>query len=139
MGVLALRKGYPGDALTASRHGGKAPGASAKAQVDQRDLPREEAQSKGKNGEFSLQLAEDYYGYGRYAEAEAAARRAIAKGAMKEPGEANMVLGMALVGQGRYSDAVQAFQQVSGGASKCAHLWLVYAQSKSQAGSAAAH
>jgi hypothetical protein len=141
MGSIALHKGYPGDAVTAARHGGNAPGASAKAAVDQRDLAREEAGSKAKGGEFNVQLAEDYYGYGRYAEAESAARRAIAKGGMKTPGEANMVLGMAQVGQGHYGDAVAAFQQVSGGAgaTKAAHLWLIYAQSKAAPAAAAAH
>ncbi len=88
-----------------------------------------------------MQLAEDYYGYGRYSDAEAAARRAIAKGGMKDPPEAHMVLGMALVGLGRHGDAVQAFQHASGtpAATKIAHLWQVYAQSKSQPASAAAH
>ena len=135
---LSLRKGYPGEAMTAAKHGGKAPGAAAKAAADERDLPREEAVAKTKNGEFSVQLAEDFYGYGRYAEAETAARRAISMGGVKDPGEAHMVLGMALVGQGRYSDAVEAFQHVTSGA-KTAHLWVIYAQSKSQPASAAAH
>jgi hypothetical protein len=40
---------------------------------------------------------------------------------------------MALVGQGRYSDAVQAFQQITGGLgeTKTAHLWLSFARAKS--------
>jgi len=141
MAGLALRKGYPGDALTASRHGGSAPGAAAKAATDERDLPREEAASKSQKGEFSVQLAEDYYGYGRYAEAEAAARRAIEKGGVKDPGEGHMVLGMALVGLGRPADAAQAFQAVSGGTgeTRAAHLWMLYAQSKSAPASASAH
>jgi tetratricopeptide (TPR) repeat protein len=141
MGSVALRKGYPGDAVTAAKHGGNAPGASAKAAADQRDLAREEASSKSKGGEFNVQLAEDYYGYGRYPEAEEAARRAIAKGGMKNPGEANMVLGMAMVGQGHYSDAIAAFQRVSGGpgATKAAHLWLILAQSKAAPAAASAH
>jgi len=138
LGSIALRKGYPGDALTAARHGGKAPGASAKAAADQRDLAREDAAGRSRNGEFNVQLAEDFYGYGRYADAEAAARRAISMGGAKDPSEPHMVLGMALVGQGRYADAVQSFEKVTAG-SKTAHLWSVYAQSKTQPASASAH
>jgi hypothetical protein len=141
MATIALRKGYPGDAVTASRHGGRAAGASEKAAADQRDLARQVASSKAQGGEYNLQLAQDLYGYGRYTESEASARAAIAKGHAKDPSQPDMVLGMALVGQGRYTDAAQAFQQVSGGpgATKTARLWLSYAQAKASPASAAAH
>ena len=138
LGTVALRNGYPGDAMTAAKHGGKAPGAAAKAAVDERDLKSQEAMAKSKGGEFNTKLAEDYYGYGRYAEAEAAARRAISMGGAKDPSEPHMVLGMALAGQGRFGDAVQAFQRVPS-SNRVAHLWVVYAQSKMQPASAAAH
>jgi hypothetical protein len=87
-----------------------------------------------------VKQAEDYWGYGRYADAETFARMAIAKGGMKDPSEGSMILGLALVAQGKNDDAIAALGQVSGseGRSKAAHLWSLYAQAKKkQAGSSA--
>jgi hypothetical protein len=132
MASIALHAGLPGDAMVAAKHGGAAPGASAKAAQDQKSLAAQEAAGKAQGGEYNVKLAEDYIGYGRYAEAEAAARRAIAKGGAKNPSEPNMVLGIALVGQGKFADAEQAFQQVTGGpaATQAARLWSEFAKFK---------
>lgn len=97
--------------------------------------------AKAKNGEQDLKMAEDYWGYGRYADTEASARSAIAKGGMKDPGEAQILLGMSLVAQNKNDDAIQTLSQVTGneGRMKAAHLWSLYAQAKkNQAGGATA-
>ncbi|HEY1836855.1 MAG: hypothetical protein WBQ17_17010 [Rhizomicrobium sp.] len=88
--------------------------------------------AKSKSGEQDVKMAEDYWGYGRYADAEASARAAIAKGGMKDPSEGKMILGLSLVAQGKYDDAIQTLGQVSGndGRMKAAHLWTLYAQAK---------
>ncbi len=114
--------------------------ARAKAASDEKSLPGQEAAGEKQGGEYNAKLAEAEYGYGRYAQAESAARRAIAKGGMKDPSEAQMVLGQALVGQGKYADAITAFGAVSGGPAtvKAAHLWTDWAKYKSQSAAAPA-
>lgn len=131
MGSIALKLAFFGDAVAAAQHGGKVPGASGKAAGDNKELPGLISAAKGQDARHNIVLAQDLYGYGRYAEAEELARRALEKGGMND--EANMLIGMSLVGQGKYSDAVTAFQQVNGSTprgSKAAHLWLQYAQHK---------
>ena len=97
--------------------------------------------AKSKTGEQDLKMGEDYWGYGRYADAEASARSAIAKGGLKDPGEGQMLLGTSLIAQGKNDDGIQALSTVTGneGRTKAAHLWTLYAQAKkNQAGSTAA-
>ena len=98
--------------------------------------------AKAPSGELDLKLAETYYGYGRFADAEAAARRALQKGGAKaNPNEVNMVLGQALLMQGKTADAIAAFNALSNpspGAAKSQHLWLLYANRKYGAAAAPA-
>ena len=51
---------------------------------------------------------------------------------MKDAGEAQMVLGMSLVGEGKAADASAAFAKVGGSANNqaIAHLWTLYAERK---------
>lgn len=130
MGDVAMHAGLYGDAQVAARHGGKVAGAAAKAAADQKELPGLIAAAKNQDANHSLVLAEDLYGYGRYAEAEELARRALSKGGPAD--ETNMVIGMSLAGQGKYADAVTVFGQVKGMPEglKAAHLWTLYAQRK---------
>jgi len=95
------------------------------------------AASKSKRGEDALRVGEDYWGYGRYADAETMARAALAKG-VKDTGEANMLLGASLVAQGKTAEAQTTFAKVSGNAvrSRAAHLWSLYAQVKAKGTSA---
>jgi hypothetical protein len=86
---------------------------------------------KSATGELPLKLAETYYGYGRYADAEAAAHEAISKGGAKtDINEANMVLGESLLMEGKKADGIAALGAVknpSPGWAKAQHLWLVFA------------
>jgi hypothetical protein len=103
------------------------------ANIDEKGLPKIASDAaRAKAGEQDVKLAEDYWGYARYADAEAAARRAIAKGGIKDPAEGPLILGMALLAQGKYDEAIQTFGQVGGSAAaqKTAHLWSLYAQAK---------
>ena len=90
--------------------------------------------AKSATGELDVKLAEDYYGYGRYADAEAAARRGIGKdGPKTDLNEANMVLGMSLAMEGKGADAVAAFNNVKSNSAammKAQHLWILYAGRK---------
>jgi hypothetical protein len=103
------------------------------AASDERQLPSIAASAaKSKKGQEDVKLAEDYWGYGRFADAEAAARSAISKGGMKDPAEGTLILGMALAAQGKYDAAIQTFGEVNGNdaARKTAHLWTLSAQMK---------
>jgi hypothetical protein len=145
MGNITTKAGYPGETVTLLEHGMQAgvvkPGDKAGAQLaaarakvpgDKASLPAFAKQAEArKTGDYDIKLAETYYGYGRYADAEAAASRAISKGGLKDPSEGPMVLGMALVAQGKNADAVAAFAKVTGANDqKIAHLWTLYAQRK---------
>ncbi len=152
MGNITTKAGYPGETVSLLEHGmqhgvvksGDKAGAqlaAARAKVpgDQASLPAFEKQATArKTGDYDIKLAETYYGYGRYAEAETAASRAIGKGGLKDPSEGPMVLGMALAAQGKNADAAAAFAKVSGANDqKIAHLWTLYVQRKYGAAPAA--
>lgn len=137
----AYLQGYPEEAVNVLQHAGSVSGKAGEtlrksrsdAATDQKQLPSIAASAeKAKKGQEDVKLAEDYWGYGRYADAEAAARRAISKGGTKDPAEGTLILGMTLVAQGKYDDAIQALGQVNGNdaARKTAHLWTLYAQIK---------
>jgi hypothetical protein len=145
MGSLASQLGYPTEAMNVLQKGvssGKISSAQAgatlskarhDADADQRALPQIAASAdKSRTGEQDAKLGEDYWGYGRYGDAEAAAQRAVAKGGLKSPAEGPMLIGAAQVAQDKYADAVQSFSQVAGSAAdmKTAHLWTLFAQAK---------
>lgn len=98
------------------------------------------AASKAKSGQDALALAEDYWGYGRYADVEAMARLAISKGGLKDPGEATLLLGAALAAEGKYAEAQTTLASVSGAEARAraAHLWSLYAQVKAKSTAPAA-
>jgi tetratricopeptide (TPR) repeat protein len=137
LGQIAMHRAFFGDAALAANHGGKVPGATAKAASDQKSLPGLVAAAKGQDAQHSIVLAEDLYGYGRYAESEELARQALAKGGAA--GEANLLIGMSLAGQGKYADAATTFKSVSGGplTMKAAQLWQAYAEHKAMPPAAA--
>jgi hypothetical protein len=144
--------GYPTEAANVAQQGISAGKISASelpnlaktrrdAQADERALPQIAASAqKSRTGEQDVKLGEDYWGYGRYADAEAAAREAVTKGGLKTPWEGPMLIGAAQVAQGKYPDAIQTLSQVSGSGAvtKTAHLWSLYAQSKQGGAHAAA-
>jgi tetratricopeptide (TPR) repeat protein len=146
MATVTTKAGYPGETVSMLEHGlakgeikpgdqtaGPLAAARQKTVEDRRMLPGFDAQAKArKTGDFDVKVAETYYGYGQYAEAEATARRAISKGGMKDPAEAPMVLGMALARQGKNAEAIEVFSKVGGNANdqKIAHLWTLYCQRK---------
>lgn len=137
----AYLRGYPQEAVSVLQKGGVSGGQAAEilrkarndAATDERQLPAiAAAAAKSRTGEQDVKLAEDYWGYGRFADVEATARRAISKGGMKIGAEGPLILGMALAVQGKYDEALQTFSQVGGNqaAQKTAHLWTLYVQSK---------
>jgi len=138
-----LQKGIARGKITAAQAGSTLGHARSGAALDQHELGAiASSAEKSKNGLQDIKLAEDYWGYGRFADAEAVARRAITKGGLKDPSEGPMLLGMLLVAEGKYDDAIKTLSEVNGSASRnsVAHLWSLYAQAqqKSQGTTAAA-
>ncbi|HTO40878.1 MAG TPA: tetratricopeptide repeat protein [Rhizomicrobium sp.] len=149
MATIALQLGFPGEAKTILDQGvregritttGKAASqyksASAGAASDDKTLPTfaKDAAAR-KTGDYDEKLAETYYGYKRYADAESAARRALSKPGGKDPMQAKMVLGMSLARLGKFDEAITVFNEVEqapGRAArvKAAHLWASYCKSK---------
>lgn len=143
--ALALSIGYPVEAEALLQAGGMPVGADVRgrAAADRKTIDSFIGiAQKSPTGELDLKAAETLYGYGRYADSEAAARRALQKGGAKtNANEANLVLGEALVMQGKTADAVAAFNAISSptaATARAQHLWLLYANRK-YAAAAPAH
>jgi hypothetical protein len=136
-----LQKGIASGMISAGQAGPTYTQARNGAATDSRELGSIASQAEhSKTGEGDIKLAEDYWGYGRFEDAEAATRRAMSKGGLKDPNEGPMLLGALLVAQGKYADAQQQLSQVGGSAARkaIAHLWSVYAQAQFKAQGASA-
>jgi hypothetical protein len=128
-----LQQGIAAGKISASEMGQTLTKTRRDAQMDEHSLPQIEASAqKSRTGEQDVKLGEDYWGYGRFADAEAAARRAVSKGGLKTPWEGPMLIGAAEVAQGKYADAIQTLSQVTGSeaVTRTAHLWSLYSQAK---------
>ncbi|HUO90915.1 MAG TPA: tetratricopeptide repeat protein [Rhizomicrobium sp.] len=141
---VALSMGYPVEAEAILQSGGLPVGADvrSRAAADRKTIESFASMAaKSPTGELDQKLSETLYGYGRYAEAEAAARRALKKaGAKTNANELNLVLGESLLLQGKTADAVAAFNAISNpspGTAKAQHLWLLYANRKYSTAAAA--
>ncbi len=149
MANIALQLGYPEEAKEVLEQGvnsgkisaghGTAGGLLAQARAGAADDERSlgsiaAAAERSKSGEQDVKLAEDYWGYGRYADAEAAARRAIEKGGLKDPSEGNLILGVSLVAQAKNIDAEKPLEMVDGSQAraKAAHLWDLFAKARAK-------
>lgn len=137
MAALAMSQSLPVEAEAVLQGGGQPVSADirGRAAADRKTIDSFVATAaKGATGELDLKAAETLYGYGRYADAEAAARRAIQKGGAKtNANEANLVLAEALLAQGKPADATAALNAISApspGMAKAQHLWLLYAGRK---------
>jgi hypothetical protein len=134
IGALASHDTFFGDAVNAKTHGGTVdPDPGPRADADKKTIQQQIAAEAAQPGVYSAKLAEALYSYGMYPEAEAAARLAMQKGGDPDASEAPMVLGQALIGEGKYSDAIAAFGQVTGGGPatpRIVRLWTDYAKFK---------
>jgi tetratricopeptide (TPR) repeat protein len=135
VGSTASHLTFFGDAQEAQKRGGTGfANADAQAAKDKASLAvQAAAAAKSPSGQLSAALADAYYGYGMYPEAEAQARQAMTKGGARDPSEPPMVLGQALAAQGKYDDALAAFEQVKAGGPatpRIVRLWEDYVNIK---------
>jgi len=81
------------------------------------------------NGQAQVQYGELLLSYGRAAEAEAAIQAGIQKGGLENPADAQIVLGIAQLEQGKKAEAQQSFTQAEQDpiASPIARVWKAYA------------
>ncbi len=126
----ALTKGYQAKLLSGDRNQRLMDKATQAAAQDQATLARQDAQARANPaGDADVKLGEDYCSWGRYADAQTAIERGIKKDKLKDPDEAQIRLGQALLGQSKRGEAEHAFNSVprSSKQSPIARVWALYA------------
>jgi len=84
----------------------------------------------GKTGDKDVSIGLAYLGYKQYDKAVEAIQRGLNKPGVQNVGEANLLLGIALLGSGKKEDAQKAFNSVKGDAKleRIANLWSLHAR-----------
>ena len=128
----ALQQGIDAGTLSRASATANMNKATAQTRVDEATLSVADAaaaKSPSANGDVSV--AEDYYGYGRFADAIRVAQRAISKGGPKAS-EAQLLLGVTQARQGDSAAAAQSLALVRGDAAveRAAQLWTLYVTRK---------
>jgi tetratricopeptide (TPR) repeat protein len=87
--------------------------------------------NKQATGNSDIRVGLAYYGYKQYPQAIKMYQEGIAKGGLKRPGEARLLLGIAQLASGNRAAALQAFGQVKGDPTlvRLAQLWSLKARS----------
>jgi tetratricopeptide (TPR) repeat protein len=90
----------------------------------------QKAAAAARDGETDIKLGETLWELGRKPEAEAALRKGIEKGGLKDLANAQLLLGIVLLDNGKKDEAMQLFQQASQSPALAAsaRAWSVYAQ-----------
>jgi hypothetical protein len=142
IGSTASKQGLYGDAVQAEKLGGTGfSPPDAKADADKKTFPAQIAAGAKQNGIYNVKTAEAAYGYGMFSDAETLARQAKTKGGLQDVAEADMVIGMAQVAQGKNADAVITFGAISQpnpASARVVRLWGYYAKTKAAPSTAAA-
>jgi len=144
---LAIEAGSPGEAEQVIQKGLQAnifPDARTKGKAqrllvdaqraskrDQATLDRSAQQAAlAHSGDQDVGLGLAYYGYQQYDKAVQALQQGIAKGSLKDPGSAHLLLGIAQLKSGNKSAALQAFKSVKGDPTleRLATLWSLRAR-----------
>jgi hypothetical protein len=90
--------------------------AKTQATADRASLAKQEADAlKDKtSGELDVKIGAAYLSYGQYPQAVAALQRGIAEGKLKNPAEAQLLLGIAQLRAGNKGEAGKAFKDIKG-------------------------
>ena len=105
--------------------------AKTQAANDKATLAKQEKDaSAAKTGEADLRIGQAYLSYGQLPQAVTAIQRGIGKGGLKNPAEAQILLGMAQLKSGNKAEAVKAFKAASGDEvlARLGNLWALHAQ-----------
>jgi tetratricopeptide (TPR) repeat protein len=107
--------------------------AKAAAAKDQQALPViEKDAQKAQTGQGDVALGMAYSSFGQYDKAAAALAQGLQKGGVRDPEQAQIMLGIANLKLGKKDEALKAFEQVKGADPKMtevARLWSIYARS----------
>lgn len=134
----ALEAGYsakvvdPADKAASDRYKRRFDDAKAAAAKDLQSLPQfEKDAQKGTNGQADVALGMAYSSFGQYEKAAAALSRGLAKGGVRDPDQAQIMLGIADLKLGKKADAAKAFGQVTADPQMAdlARLWTIVARS----------
>jgi hypothetical protein len=157
MAELSLDQGFPGetvavlqrafqqnlitDAREKERYQHLLDGAKQRATKDEASLAAAEpAAEKAADGNMFIQLGAAYLSYGQAAKAVAVLQQGIAKGMLKNPDEATLLLGQAQLKAGQGSAAKSNFEKVASSANgnyaRIGKLWTLYASSPASHSSA---
>ncbi|HEY2417061.1 MAG TPA: hypothetical protein VGH84_04020 [Steroidobacteraceae bacterium] len=152
MAELALDQGYPGETQSVlqkafaanvfteqrdkDRYQHLLDGAKQRAAADQASLPASEKDAaNAPTGDRLVQVGAAYLSYGQNEKALADLTKGIAKGNLKYPDEANLLLGMAQLRSHDAADAQKAFDKVAAssnsGYARLGKLWSLHAGSHS--------
>jgi tetratricopeptide (TPR) repeat protein len=150
MAEIALDAGYPGETQSVletafaknvfteqrdkDRYQHLLEGAKQRAANDKAQLATtEQAAAAAATGDALVQIGAAYISYGQYDKAVPAITKGIAKGGLKSPDEANLLLGIALLRQKNGAAAQAAFDKVAAssnvGYSRLGKLWALRAHS----------
>ncbi len=102
--------------------------AKAAASGDKATLPQQETSARANAaGNADVKIGAAYLSYGDNAKAIEALQRGIAKGSVRDPDEAGMLLGIAYMRSGNKEEAAKAFNTVKVDATmtRIAKLWLL--------------
>jgi tetratricopeptide (TPR) repeat protein len=147
MAQLALDAGSPGEAVevlqkgfdtnvftqTADKNRNQHLLDTAKKQAaqDQPSLPKFEASAaNAPDGNRYIGVGTGYFGYKQYDKAATDLAAGIAKGNLKDPVDAELLLGVAQLKAGKKDDAIASFKKVKGDPilERVASLWVIHAR-----------
>ena len=120
------------DKVRADRYSRRLSDAKAAAAKDQQSLPSIEKEAqKSATGQGSVALGMAYASFGQYDKAIAALTEGLQKGGVRDPDQAQIMLGIANLKLGKKAEAVKAFEQVAAASdlNDVARLWTIAAKS----------
>ncbi|MEO7775020.1 MAG: tetratricopeptide repeat protein, partial [Steroidobacteraceae bacterium] len=149
MATIALKRGSPGEASDAIKRGTAAnalstggnktasdvlrKSAEVAEKADRATLAKFETEAKSaKTGEADVRLGQAFLSYDQPDKALEALQRGIQKGSLRNPDEAQILLGMTYLKLGQKAEAQAAFSAGKGQDQKfgdLAQLWAIYARS----------
>jgi tetratricopeptide (TPR) repeat protein len=137
----AFQAGLSSGKLTASgKTGQQIATARSGAATDRKTISQFDATArKSANGDLDAKLADTYFGYGRYDDAVAAARRAMQKGGKVDQNQMNMVIAMSLAMKGDNAGAnaaLGAIKSPSAGMARAQHIWQLFINRKTSTAAA---
>ncbi len=153
MAGLALDQGYPGEAVSVlqrafanqvftdprdvARYQQRLSGAQQRADADQKTLTQQTQQAQSAaTGDALISIGAAYLSYGQTDKAIDLINQGIAKGNLKYPEQANLLLGMAELQAHKAAEAQRAFNKVETssdeGYARLGKLWALYAEGTSR-------